>query len=73
MVINNKNLHILKCFFGFSSYEIFIGPRHLWEVEVTSFKIPRGSDRVKTERVSLRQKVEGIAKPCNPARSRPSE
>ena len=62
-----------EVFFGVWSYEIFIGLRNFWEVEVTSYESPRGSDRVKTEGVRLRQKVEGIAKFYNPARSRPTE
>ena len=73
MVINHKNLHILKCFFDVCSYKIFIGPRHSWEVEVTNYERPRGSGRVKTEGVRLRQKVEGIAKLYNTARSRLTE
>ena len=62
-----------EVFFGVWFYEIFIGPRHFWEVEVTSYESPRGSDRVKTEEVCLRQKVEGIAKIYNPVRSIPTE
>ena len=72
MVINHKNLHIFEVFFSVRSYEIFIGPRHFREVEVTRYESPRGSDRVKTEGVRLRQKIEGIAKLYNPARSRPT-
>ena len=61
-----------EVFFGVWSYHIFIGPRHFWEVEVTSYESPRGSKRVKTG-VRLRREVEGIAKACHPARSRPTE
>ena len=59
-------------FFCVRSYQIFIGPSHLWKVEVTSYESPRGSERVKTEGVRLRQEVEGIAKVCRPARRRPT-
>ena len=52
---------------------VFIGPRHFWEVEVTSYRSPRDSKRVKAEGVRLRQEIEGIAKVCHPARSRPTE
>ena len=38
---------------------------------MTSYESPRGSKRVKTG-VRLRQEVEGIAKVCHPARSRPT-
>ena len=62
-----------EVFFCCWIYEIFIGPRHFWEVEVRSYESPRGRDRVKIERVRLRQKVEGIAKPYNPAKSKPTE
>ena len=67
---SRKSTYFEVFFFGFSSCEIFIRPRHFWEVEVTSYESPRGSDGVKTEGVRLRQKVEVIAKPYNPARSR---
>ena len=62
-----------EVFFGVWSYQIFIGSRHFWEVEVTSYESPRGSKRVKTGGVRLRLEVEGIAKVCHPARSRPTE
>ena len=38
---------------------------------MTSYESPRGSERVKREGVCFRQEVEGIAKVCHPARSRP--
>ena len=40
---------------------------------MTNYESLRGSDRFKAEGVRLRQEVEGIAKVCHPARSRPTE
>ena len=71
--INLSNIHstYFEVFFGVWSYQIFIGPRHFWEVEVTSYESTMSSKRVKTEGVRLRREVGGIAKVCHPARSRP--